>query len=842
MKRILALFFASAFSVHAQEMSMSSSTDFSEEQINFFESKIRPVLVKNCYKCHAREGDKVKGGLLLDTREDSIRGGDTGPAVVPGSVDESLLYVAITYDDSSLEMPPKTKLPDHVIADFKKWIEMGAPDPRRGPDADKPAEKYVSTIDIEKGRQEHWAYQAPTRTAPPETSNPEWAKNEIDSFILAGLDEAGLKPNGDADPQTFLRRLYFDLIGLPPNPQATEAFTKSWSADPDTAIKEAVDKLLQSDQFGERWARHWMDVARYAESSGREANATFPHAWRYRDYVIDSFNDDKPFDEFVVQQIAGDLLQYETAEQQADNLIATGFLAIGTKGLNEQSGRQFRFDLVDEQIDTATKAILGTTVACARCHDHKFDPIPMSDYYAMAGIFLSSETFYGTAQTGQNRRSSNLIQLPDEVVGNTGDSLSLGELISMQAQHDTLRKRLADMQTEIAEARREGDADATTRLRIQSLGLINQSGILQTKLNSYTHDGIPKPLAMGMQDQDAPFDSQVLVRGEVNAPTGTPVPRGFVQVIQTNDERPIPDSQSGRLQMARWMTSPENPMTSRVFVNRAWHWLFGQGIVTSVDNFGTTGQKPTHPELLDHLAVRFIEMEWSVKDLVKEIVTSRTYRMSSDYDEARFLKDPENKLVWRANKRRLDAESLRDATLAVSGQLDLDRPHGSLVATQGDGFVGRGFAISSVDSYLSNTNFNNRSVYMPVIRDLLPDSLQLFDFADPSLVLGARETTTVPSQALFLMNSDFLQTTAEGMAGYLTGDLGLTGQKLGYTAFYLCYSRPPTEEEGRKTKAYFERFIDTAKEGGMSQNEAGRLALVTFCQSLMSSAEFRYVN
>ncbi|NNE90713.1 MAG: DUF1553 domain-containing protein [Verrucomicrobiales bacterium] len=843
MNRISFLLLATlALPVAAQELSMSSQKKFTDEQINFFESKIRPQLIEHCYKCHAKEGDKVRGGLLLDTRSASLRGGDTGPAVVPGNLNESLLYEAITYEDSSLEMPPKYKLPAHVIADFKTWIEMGAPDPRTDEADNKPAEKYSSTIDVEAAREEHWAWQVPQKHPVPSTSHPEWARNEIDHFVLAKLEESGLEPNADADPRTFLRRLSFDLIGLPPTPEQTGGFVKTWATDPDKAIHSAVDFMLDSDHYGERWGRHWMDVARYAESTGKEINAAFPHAWRYRDYLVDSFNEDKPFDQFVQEQIAGDLMQFETAEQQAEQIIATGFLAIGTKGLNETNGRQFRFDVVDEQIDTASQAILGTTVACARCHDHKFDPIPMSDYYAMAGIFLSSKTYYGTASSIQNRRSSSLIEVGGDLPSAHDKSLSLAEMIELQFQHDALLKRQQDLQQQIREARSNGEEELAGRLQQQILGTVSQIGAARARLNAVDKDGNYRQLVMGMQDGDTPFDSQILIRGEVENPTDERVPRGFVQVIKTDDEQPIPDSQSGRLQLARWMTSPENPMTARVFANRTWHWLFGQGIVKTVDNFGTTGQEPTHPELLDHLAIRFIELEWSVKDLIKEIVTSRAYRMSSDYAEEKFLKDPENKLVWRANKRRLDAESMRDSILFVSGKLDSSRPNASLIAQVGESFIGRGRGITDIDSYLTQAEFNHRSVYLPIVRDLLPDSLALFDFADPSLVLGARESTIVPSQALFLMNSDFLQSSADAMGRNLFDTVNGDRGKFGYLAFYRCYSRPPTDEESRKTKAYFERFIATAKETGIDEQQARALAGSTFLQSLLSSAEFQYVN
>jgi hypothetical protein len=362
-------------------------------------------------------------------------------------------------------------------------------------------------------------------------------------------------------------------------------------------------------------------------------------------------------------------------------------------------------------------------------------------------------------------------------------------------------------------------------------------GLLEAKLRTYGSDGQPLALAMGVKDREEPFDSQILIRGEEDNATTERVPRGFVQVIQTNDEEPIPDDQSGRLQLANWITSPENPLTSRVMTNRVWHWMFGQGLVPTVDNFGATGQAPSNPELLDHLAIRFCEMNWSVKDLIREVALSRTYRMSSQFNEAHFNKDPENKLLWRMTPRRLDAESLRDATLAVSGQIDLERPVGSIVAEAGDGFVGRTLPEQRVKA-----ETKNRSVYLPIIRDLVPDSLDLFDFADPSLMTGKRDVTTVPSQALYLMNSDFVIENSEAMARYLIDDLKLKGEKLGYTAFYLAYSRPPTSEESRKTVAYFERFLKTARDGGIADQQARYLALSTFCQSLLSSAEFRYIN
>ncbi len=815
---------------------MSSTTPkYSQEQVNFFESKIRPALVEHCYKCHSEDGDKIKGGLLLDTREMSLVGGDTGPAVVPGNLDESLLYTAILYTDSDLEMPPKYKLDDDVIADFKTWIEMGAPDPReRRSKSGAPAE-YTNTIDIEAGR-EHWAYQLPALSEMPSLKEGSGTLNAIDAFVAKGRETAGLTPAPDADALTLVRRLYFDLIGLPPRRDQVEAFVAGYESDPETTLAKTVDSLLASEQFGERWGRHWLDVARYGESSGKEVNATFPHAWRYRDYVIDAFNADKAFDEFVQEQIAGDLLDAATPEEKAEHLIATSFLAIGTKGLNEVNSRQFRFDLADEQLDTTTQAFLATTVACARCHDHKFDPIPMGDYYSMAGIFLSSETLYGTAEALQSRRTTELVSLPAASKSGT-ESKSLGEMIEMSYQMTVLEERLEEITTEIRELRRSGEDDKARAMLNQVLRARSQVGIQRQLLDSYDDDGNPIAFTMGVQDREEPFDSQILIRGEEDNPTEERAPRGFLQVIQTSNQSAIGTHESGRRQLAEWITSPGNPLTARVYANRVWGWLIGEGLVTSVDNFGTTGEKPSHPELLDYLALTLIDSGWSTKDLIREIVTSKTYRMSSEYDEAQFQKDPENRLLWRANRKRLDAESLRDATLAASQQLDLSRPEGSMVSQIGDGFVGR-----NIQEAQLNTPSNHRSVYLPIVRGLVPESLSLFDFSDPSLLSGKREVTTVPSQALYLMNSDFAITSAEAMADYLVNDQKLRGPELATAAFYLCYSRPPTPEEGEHTKKYIERFLEVAKAENLSVEKSRRMALTTFCQSLISSAEFRYLN
>lgn len=831
----LPLAFAAIASSSVQSQEMTAAAKPTDEQIAFFEKKIRPVLVKHCYECHSTEGDKIKGGLVLDDRESTLRGGDSGAAVVPFEPDASLLLTAIRYDDSTLEMPPKYQLDPDIIADIKTWIEMGAPDPRESAAGPKTPQHYSNTIDIEKGR-EHWAYQAPREPAVPTPKNADWGRNTIDAFLSAGHEEHALTPALDADPRTFLRRLSFDLTGLPPDPAAVETFVKAWEENPDSAIASAVSDYLASERFGERWGRHWLDIARYAESSGMEVNATYPDAWRYRDYVIDSFNAGKPLDRFITEQLAGDLLPFENEKERSEQLVATGFLALGTKNLNEQNSRQFRFDLVDEQIDTTTQALLGTTVSCARCHDHKFDPIPMSDYYAMAGIFLSSETLYGTPNGLQSRRAADLVELP--FAARAPGSIPLADLLDLELRRVDLEDRLETLLAEQAEERRTNrNGEEVQNAVVRILATRNQLGVVEGQLLTYDDSGARRALAMGMRDREEPFDSQILIRGEEDNPTEERVPRGFLQVVKTGDEQPVPSHQSGRLELAGWITSPENPLTARVYANRVWLWLFGEGLVSSVDNFGTTGEAPSHPELLDYLALRLVELDWSVKDLIREITGSRAYRMSSHYDAALFAKDPENRLLWRANKRRLDAESLRDATLAVSGQIDLERPVGSKVAAAGVGFIGRTIPETSFDE-----ESTHRSIYLPIVRGTVPESLTLFDFADPSLTSGKREITTVPSQALYLMNSDFALEAAKAMARTLLQEEGLRGAALAKEAFYRSYSRPPTEAETVATQQYVERFLEAAKGENLSAEEARLLALTTFCQSLLASAEFRYLN
>ncbi len=789
-----------------------------------FESRIRPVLVEHCQECHSLEADKAKGGLRLDDREALLRGGDSGPALVPGKPDESLLLAAMRHSDPDLTMPPrKPRLSDRVLADFEQWIAAGAPDPRETSGEGGAGESFES-------RRRHWSFQPPAPPAVPEVGRGDWAVSDIDRFVLAKLEENGLSPSPDADPVAFLRRLSLDLVGLPPTPEQAAAFT------PDR-IEETVDALLSSPGFGERWGRHWLDVARYSESNGKEANLIYPHAWRYRDYVIDAFNRDLPFDRFLVEQLAGDLLPAADEAERARLLVATGYLAMGPKGLSEQNARQFAADVVDEQIDAFSRGMLGVSLACARCHDHKSDPVTMDDYYALAGIFKSTDTRYGTWIDSENNRGGRLIRLPDlpgQLIPNRSITKEEVEKLKGQlAQLDADEKAGKERAEKARAEGRDAQLDFNELIR-EALRIYWSRGPIVGKLETVDEEGNALPLCMGVLDAETPVDSPRYERGEIAHP-GEPVPRAVPAIFGLASEGTVPQGASGRLQLARWIADPENPLAARVMANRVWTHLFGAGLVETVDDFGRTGAAPSHPELLDHLALRFRESGWSVKALVREIVLSRAYRQASAWRGEAFEKDPDNRLLWRMPKRRLDAEAIRDAMLAVSGELDLSPRSGSLVAEldiQSAGMIGFNKKIPrDLDGSL------HRSVYLPVMRDQLPDVLALFDFAEPSLVIGRRDSTNVPSQSLYLMNSDFVQERAAALAGRISRETADRDERIAL-AYRRCFQRPPDEAERRLASEF---LAAPAPEGADPAEEAER-RLMDFCQALLASADFRILD
>ena len=809
----------------------TSASAITPEQSAFFEAKIRPVLAEKCYSCHSAQAEKVKGELLLDTRAGTLRGGENGPAVVPGDLGKSLLITAMRWQDADTGMPPKNKggkLPDSVIADFEQWVKMGAPDPREG--ASTVAKAYDPVA-----AKSWWAYQPMTKPSVSQPKDASWAKTNIDRFILAKLEEKNLKPVADADAATLTRRLYLDLTGLPPPPGATAN----------------IDQLLSSRQFAERWARHWLDVARFAETTGRDVNVTMPEAWRYRDYVIDAFHADKPFDQFIREQIAGDLLPDSGDADRAKKLIATGFLAVGPKPLNGTDPRQFAVDLADEQIDTLSQAFMGMTVSCARCHDHKFDPISQKDYTALAGILLSTETRFGTVGGVQGRNASTLIEIPASAgLKKIDRRMDPAVYAQKKAEYDKIVVR----RDAALAARRGGGGGSDQMSSFDVVRLITRAKQIETEvIIAFNPDGTPKPRIMGAFDKpttapakgrprmntsmggpnsrgrsssgfDAIADSPLFIRGSIDK-EGDAVPRGVPEFMAHGTKLEIAKGTSGRLELANWIASPQNTLTARVTVNRVWHWIFGRGLVESVDNFGASGARPSHPELLDYLAQQFIAEGWSLKKLIKHIVSSRVYQLDTRYDEVKQVVDPDNTLLWRMNTRRLDAETIRDAMLAASGALDPTPQAGSLIALAGDGPIGGERYQVLQEEAIVKANGRHRSLYLPIARSIQPEVLAVFDFTDPSVVLGARETTIVPPQALYLMNSDFVSEQSAIMAKRVMSEVGF--EKRFSLACLLAYGREPFADE-----------IAVARK--LDHNDLS--SWTSICRALFASADFLFLN
>ena len=811
----------------------------------FFEAKIRPALVKHCYGCHSSVSGKTKGGLKLDTSEALLRGGDSGPGVIPGKPHESLIYQVLLYGDDVSQMPPSGKLPASTINDFRRWIEMGAPDPR----VIEPAASVNSEIDIEAGRN-HWAYRPLTQQFSKSIPNDSWTESEIDRFIQAELDQQQLTPVEDADAATLVRRLSFVLTGLPMTPAASRQWTQAIQnavtrTQRQGVIATLVDELLASPQYGERWGRHWLDVARYAESTGGDQNNLYQHAWRYRDYVIDAFNNDKPFDEFVREQIAGDLLPIGSEAEWAEQVIATGFLAVGTKLVGEEDQQQFFADLVDEQIDATTRVFLATTVACARCHDHKFDPIPQEDYYALAAIFRSTETHYGLLKA-QARQATTLLDLTGMGPPPGTPNLNAEEYAALVAERDQAAAAVEEAMRTI----RGGENVFRGTLR----RLRSQRDETEAALQAYSTRGEPRVFAMGVQDRDQPLLTRLLLRGELNKPAQV-VPRGLLQVLTPAGQHRFPGRLpgSGRIELANWIASDQNPLTARVMANRVWHWMFGRGLVRTTDDFGIAGERPTHPELLDYLAARLIENDWSVKSLIREIALSRTFQLASTFDNNSYAVDPDNQDLWRMNKRRLEGEAIRDAMLFVAGTLDVSRPLGTYLRDVGEGNVGQNVFEPVVRAIEADT----RSVYLPRVRGVFPEMLELFDAPDSSFVTGVRQTTSSPLQALYLLNNEFVQSQADAVADRLSR---LPASQRIPEAYLLLFGRAPNRREIEIGQAFLDssprtdasRFTTAVRGRGrfgrgrtesiMEEPSVSSSPLSVYCQALMSTAEFRTLD
>ncbi len=979
------------------------------KQLEFFEQQVVPILKRRCYECHSHASAKAKGGLVLDSRQGWEQGGVSGKAIVPSQPEESLLIAAVRYE--GLEMPPQQKLPAAEIAVLEKWVSLGAPDQRKSPERKFDPQKL-------------WALQPIQRSEFPRpeipTEKPAGSiHNEIDLFIQAKRQQQGLESSPKAERHPLLRRLTFDLTGLPPTPSEIEAFMADQS---DQAYENVVDRLLNSVAFGDHWARHWFDLSCYADLADIDGNILIRDAWRYRDYVIQAFNTDKPLDRFIHEQIAGDLLPYTSIEQQREQIIATGYLAIGPWTLQNYIKGQLDADVVDHQIDRIGRTFLGQTISCARCHDHKFDPVPTRDYYALAGIFHSTRTtsydgpgvwsqitqvplpelpgaaaeFERLAQETAGQRETLRLELAalqrteaeqrfkQKVVNPNANSLTLATGIAANAPGQMyqvsfnagpsvwadgsqatgpqdglllqiLRKDDSVLASHVYRAQAwsgmanpqqlrkdsftyQGDGSGEIRLLITSSnhtgrfsgaiddlaiadaatstvlfeehfhqsqlgairgqqantglpvyagcvtpgwigGGINHSHMVdlgeagQPNMVLQIYSGPPIPSdnpqivkisgelvqlarllesarpqqsqALAVKDIPTPHDFPIYQRGSFQSP-GEIAPRGFLSAVPVSTQFVIPPGQSGRLQLAQWLTDPENPLTPRVLVNRVWHHLFGKGLVRTVDYFGVHGETPSHPELLDFLALQLQgDDQWSLKKTVRRMVLSQTYQLSSAYNAKGAAEDPDNRWLWQMPRRRLGAESIREAMLMVSGELNPGRGGPSLGLELNDNIRGAGGNVNPATwgGHIADEIKQRRSVYLPLQRQRPMGDFEIlstFDFPHPSEIVGARPNTTVATQALFLINAPFVKHQAVKLAERLVKEE--PDDRLRINRLYLLTaSRPAESDEIESALTFLDHCTQdlTAAAG----NEKARLsAWAELCHAVLGSNNFLFLE
>lgn len=892
------------------------SADISPEDTEFFEKKIRPVLVENCYKCHDSSKETLKGGLALNSPVGIREGGDSGNIIATGDPETSLLVKAIRYQDKEFQMPPKTQLPSSVVADFEKWIAMGAPDPRPEIEA-KP--KALTGMSSEEGR-DFWAFRPREEIKPPAAAAGE-SEHPVDRFLLAKQKEIDLEQAPPASKASWLRRVTFDLTGLPPTPAELTTF----AADNRTeAQSKVVDRLLASPEYGVRWGRHWLDVARYADSNGLDENLTFGHAWRYRDYVIDAFQNDLPFNQFIIEQIAGDLLPNATEQ----NHVATGFLALGARVLAEPDKEKLAMDVIDEQLDTTGKAFLGLTLGCARCHDHKFDPIMHADYYSLAAVFRNSLNFaepntgvvshwyerdFSTEKEKEtlkewddkikaaksaassfktkavtniraNARAGAVEYLEAATRFETGASLVVISEIAeekglhprvllntrrhLDVNHDSEvfapwwtffeARDLAGMRKfyegQFSKAVLDFTALQKDDPKVKVLpdpkseafraALFDLSGFLTVPAkaeHALTKENLAEyykraeearlieisapdaTAVMGVADRKEIEPALAIhIRGS-HLNLGKEVPRA-VPAVFPNPSAAFPEKASGRLEVANWLADPENPLTARVIVNRVWRWHFGKGLVASTENFGVIGDRPSHPDLLDWLANWFVAHDWSIKKLNRLIMLSDSYGISTKPLSDRYENvDPDNRFLSHFPIKRLEAEAIRDSILAVSGRLDLEQG-GKTIPLRNRQMV---FNHTSID----HTSYDSvrRSAFLPIVRNNVYDLLPLFDFPDPTMPTGSRQSTVIAPQALLMMNSPLLRESAAAFGSRLRKSAGSVPERI-EEAWLLAFGRTPSESEIEMS----ETFINSGK------NESEQWQ--RFCQSLFASNEFIYLN
>ncbi len=763
-----------------------------DEQHTFFEANIRPVLFNTCFKCHG--GEELNNGLRVDSREALLKGGHGGPAIVPGQPDASLLLEAIRYHDlAPIQMPPDEKLPDHIVANFEDWVRDGALWPA---ELAWQAEGQPTTP--------HWSF-VPVQPVEPPVWATAWSDHPIDRFISAGQREHALSPNPPADKRTLIRRVYFDLIGLPPDPEAVAAFVDDTSPD---AFGNFVESLLASPRYGERWGRYWMDVVRYADTAGDNADYPIPEIYLYRDYIIDAFNADKPYDQFVQEQLAGDILAKQgTPEHFAERVTATGFIALSRRyGTN---GYQHRHLMIEDTLETMGRAFMGVTLRCARCHDHKFDPVTVEDYYALYGFFDSTRYPYTGSELFKHERThrQNLVPLlPPE------------QAEPRVALH---RKQQSEIKAEMERFDREG-------LKAKKVEVSQQ--LARSDLPS------DLPQAYAVQDGDV-ADSHVQPRGDPDPGNQGPVvKRNTPRFLSGGKSLDIASGQSGRLQLAQWLTDPANPLTARVMVNRIWQHHFGKGLVSTPSNFGRSGALPTHPELLDYLAARFVESGWSIKAMHRLILSSKTYQLASDSSSQNASTDPTNIYYWRFNRRRLEAEAIRDAMLAVSGKLKVNRPGGHPFPDMTTWQWTQHFPFKRA-SYPSS----HRSVYLMTQRLFRHPFVGLFDGPDTNTTTGKRMNSTVPQQSLFLRNHPWVQEQAQAFAGRLIESSQDLDQRVN-RAHQFAYAREARLDEEQRAAEYILQVSGELDAYQLSPEQREREAWTSYARVVLTANEFLYMD
>ena len=802
----------------------------SAEGVEFFEKHIRPVLIERCYECHSAAAPKVKGGLLLDSKEGVLKGGDSGAVIVPGEPEKSLLIKAIRYHEKGIEMPPKSPLAPEQIARFEQWVKMGAPDPRVG-GAAAVAPPRAPAYDYAKAK-EFWSLKPVKAPALPPVKDAEWVKSPVDVFVLAKLEEKGLKPAKAADRRVLIRRATFDLIGLPPTPDEVEAFVQDTSPN---AFEKVVDRLLASPHYGEKWGRHWLDVVRYADTAGCNSDYPVPSAHRYRNYVIDSFNRDKPYDQFLREQIAGDLLPAASEEDRYEKIIATGYLAISRRF----GSRNNEFHLtIEDTIDNVGKAMLGLSVSCARCHDHKFDPIPQSDYYALSGICDSTKYAFPGTEIYKTPRDFVFLAPPEDLteIRETEKELAaLPDTIErLQGVKNRYKARMNTLEKQETLSEAEEKELKEAKLKMLEAGAELSEAISKQRKLENEREQIKVEKAYAVSEEEKPANAKIHRKGEPRN-LGDVVPRGFLQVLG-GQKLSEGNKGSGRDELAGWITDPRNPLTARVMVNRIWQGHFGKGIVQTPNDFGVRGQPPTHPDLLDFLAHRFVEEGWSVKKMHRLIMLSSAYQMGSAFDGSNAAVDPNNDYLWRQNPRRLSAEEIRDSMLAVSGLLDDEvgggahpfPPEGEWKYTQHRQF----FAVYDT---------KKRSVYLMQQRLKKHPLLEVFDGADPNAPTGTRSMSTTPVQALYAMNNKLVHEVSDALAVRVSVALTEEPARIDY-AHRLALGRPASEEETRLAAEYLSETRAKLKETGMAWDKQTRAAMASYLRMVLASNEFFFVD